>query len=76
MNFDIRLCEDATMREHSEALRQTQCDQSEPIDRLEAPQTFFNSVLGPGDVDPSTKHYTSLKHFKVLQNRHNPIKRD
>ena len=54
------------MREHSEALRQTQCDQSEPIDRLEAPQTFFNSVLGPGDVDPSTKHYTSLKHFKVL----------
>lgn len=27
-------------------------------------------------MDPSTKHYTSLKHFKILQNRHNPIKRD
>ena len=55
-------------------------DNEDPIDQNETGEdNFFNTdhSAGLGSMDGlSTKEYTSLKHFKVRSNRHNPIKRD
>jgi hypothetical protein len=54
------------------------CDGVEEVrDRSENFTSFFTSPIEQESLgDPSTKQFTSLNHFKILQNKRNPIKRD
>ncbi|CDW84442.1 UNKNOWN [Stylonychia lemnae] len=77
----IRINEDHVEKQREKGVFNNQLEADEPIDDNEQKSLFFQKSMAEfqdemGSHSSATKEFTSLKHFKLKQQRHQPIKRD